>query len=193
MKEFDVTITEILERTIKVQAETKEEATEEAELQWDEGKHVLDADDFKSSNFRVVGERDRTLNVLFVEPLQPPKEIIISDSLSELQRLVEGNIECIYPFSDPVIIIANEEAKINNLKPNRGIYQDDELVDIVAGSFLIVGDGEESFESLTPEMIEKYSKEYEKPEKFYQLAGKIVAQKIELPKEKDTKPLVNER
>ena len=59
------------------------------------------------------------------------------------------------------------------------------MIEIMAGNFLVVGDGEENFESLPEDMCEKYSKLFEKPEKFFNLAGQIVVQKVDLPKEKD--------
>ncbi len=50
----------------------------------------------------------------------------------------------------------NETAKIDGLTPNRALYADNgELLDIVCGSFLVVGDGGENFTSLTPELKDK--------------------------------------
>ena len=127
------------------------------------------------------------LDGLLVEPLKPPVRIKIYNELKVLQEAVGGLIECIQPFADPVVIIDNEEGKIHDLKLNRSIYNDEgELHDIICGTFLVLGDGDEDFESLSPEMLEKYEKHFEKPEKFYSLAGKIIPQKIEPPKEKDT-------
>ena len=63
-------------------------------------------------------------------------------------------IECAYlPNDEEVVIICNEEGKINGLQLNRDIGHD-----IIAGPFLIVGDDYENgdFKSLTDEQIMKY-------------------------------------
>ena len=61
-----------------------------------------------------------------------------------------GYIEAVYPFEDPVAVIVNEEGKLEGLQLNRGIYDPDgRLYDIVSGTMLVVGLGEENFASLS--------------------------------------------
>lgn len=190
MKEFDITITETLEKTIKVKAESQEEAEDLVHDQWTQGIHVLDADNFTGATIKTADSREiedvAKLTVLLVEPMKPPIVVEMASDLDSLQKAVGGYIETVHFFDDPIEIICNEEGKIHSLPLNRAIYDEQgEMKEILVGSFLIVGDGEEDFESLSPEMIDKYSKLFEKPEKFYNLAGQIIAQKIDLPKDKD--------
>lgn len=92
-----------------------------------------------------------------------------------MQQMVEGYIEPAYYFDDPVAIIVNEEGKCNGLELNRAIYDESgNLIDIIAGSFLVVGFGEEDFCSLTPEQMEKFSKKFEIPEDILVLNGKVI-------------------
>ena len=59
---------------------------------------------------------------------------------------------------------------------NRALYDDDgEMYDIIAGPFLVVGLTEDSFSSLSDEMLSKYSEQFDKPEKFVRMDGKIHA------------------
>ena len=51
MKEFEVTITETLQKSITVEAATREEAQAMVEEMWDKGDVVLDADDFVGAEF----------------------------------------------------------------------------------------------------------------------------------------------
>ena len=51
MKEFEVTITETLQKSITVAAATREEAQAMVEEMWDKGDVVLDADHFVSAEF----------------------------------------------------------------------------------------------------------------------------------------------
>ena len=59
---------------------------------------------------------------------------------------------------------------------NRALRDDENSIyDIVSGTFLVVGLGEEDFCSLTPEQIEKYSEHFAEPEMFFMLDGEIQA------------------
>lgn len=107
------------------------------------------------------------MKALVVEPGQAPKKVEIADKLSTLQEIVGGKIECVYPFSDPVAIICNEEGKIMGLPANRGVYDEEgELYDILCGTFLITGLSESAFADLSDDLIEKYGRYYQYPEIF---------------------------
>lgn len=98
------------------------------------------------------------MTVLIVEPLKAPCVKTIPDGLESLQKIVGGSIEAVYPFEDPVGIICNEEGKLLNLPLNRALFdKNGRIYDIIAGTFLIVGLGEEDFISLSPEMVQKYA------------------------------------
>ena len=79
--------------------------------------------------------------------------------LESLQHEVGGYIEAVYPFEDPVAVICNEEGKYNGMTLNRALRDENgEIYDVLAGQFIIAGLGEESFDSLSEELIEKYKK-----------------------------------
>ena len=104
--------------------------------------------------------KEEKIRCLLVEPYELPKEIEIDNTLENLQDLVEGLIECVYlPNDSDVVIICNDEGKINGMKLNRYIGHD-----IIAGPFLIAGDDYENgeFKSLTDEQILKYKMRFDK-------------------------------
>ena len=114
------------------------------------------------------------LTVLCVKPGERPKRIEIESSLDALQRAVGGYIEAVYPYEDPVALIVNEEGKLNGLPLNRALRdEDNDIYDIVAGTFLVVGLGESEFASLTPALMEKYEKLFHSPEAFINLNGHL--------------------
>ena len=91
---------------------------------------------------------------LLVKPYELPEEIEIDNTLEAKQEKVGGYIECVYlPNDDSVVLICNEEGKINGMELNRFIGHD-----IIAGPFLIFGDDYENgeFKSLNHEQIMKY-------------------------------------
>jgi hypothetical protein len=120
------------------------------------------------------------MNVLVVEPMKTPYLKDIEPGLHSLQQEVGGYIEAIYPYEEPVGLVCNEEGKLEGLPLNRAIYRDDgEIIDIIAGTFLIVGLSEDNFAELSSELAEKYAKLFESPEVFYSENGQIYAQKVE--------------
>ncbi len=104
------------------------------------------------------------MNVLVVEPGYLPyeKEILDSaDHLEQMQAIVGGLIEPIYPYHEEVAIVCNEEGLINGLPFNRSVpggYGG------VFGTFFICGLGEEDFCSLPPELMERFKKEFRNSE-----------------------------
>lgn len=94
------------------------------------------------------------MKVLKVEPYQLPEVKEIDPGLASLQHEVNGWIEATYPFEDPVAIICNEEGRLNGMDYNRAIRDENgEVQEIIAGPFLIVGQGEEDFTSLSEDMV----------------------------------------
>ena len=121
---------------------------------------------------------NQKLTVLFVEPKKFPKEIQIDDTLEAMQELVDGYIEEYMPFEDEVALICNEEGKSRKMPLNRAIYGDDNKIsDIIAGSFFIVKApmDSEKYESLSKDLIEKYSHKFKYPERFAKVYGEIKA------------------
>lgn len=59
MKQYDVTITETLQRTVPIRAKSLAEAEEIAEKNWNNSEYVLGADDFQRADFKAK-ERNRS-------------------------------------------------------------------------------------------------------------------------------------
>lgn len=120
------------------------------------------------------------ITVLLVEPGKYPKPVEVGTELEDLQQAVGGYIEVTYPFEEEVGIIVNEEGKLSGLPLNRAIRDESgEIMDVVAGSFLVVGLTEESFGSLRPDQMENYKKMFHQPQTFLKMGRSIMA--IPLP------------
>ena len=119
------------------------------------------------------------MKVLMVEPGKIPYEADIEPGLRSLQAAVDGSIQAVYPYEDPVALICNEDGKFMGLPLNRALR--DDTGDIIAGNFIITGLGEESFSDLFPDLMEKYKEQFLAPESFVQLGGKILAVKQPVP------------
>lgn len=111
------------------------------------------------------------MDVLIVEPEKVPRMANITGDLNSLKQVVGGYIEAVYPFDDPVAIVCNEEGKLIGLPLNRKL----EDYDIIAGTFIVCGLGEDDFDSLTPELAEKYHEKFATPEIFMKMGSHIVA------------------
>lgn len=101
------------------------------------------------------------MKVLVVEVGRQPMVQEIDGSLRSMQEIVGGYIQPVYPWREEVALVCNEEGKINGMALNRPLLDDrGQLVDIIAGTFFICSApiDSESFQSLTDEQIEHYSR-----------------------------------
>lgn len=118
-----------------------------------------------------------TIEVVSVPVGEEAEPVEIENSLGSLQRYVHGYIEVIRPFEDrDVVVIVNEEGKINGLSPNRALMDENgDVIDIIAGDFLIASVSEDGeFTSLTQAQIRKYTKMFERPQMFLRGAGDTI-------------------
>lgn len=115
------------------------------------------------------------MKILRVEPEKSPEIVEMDGSLASLQDAVGGYIEAAYPWDDPVAIVCNDDGKFNGLAPNRAIYDTDgEIVDIIAGTFLIVGLTDDNFGDLPDELARKYANLFAVPECFLRSGDHIL-------------------
>ena len=132
---------------------------------------------------------ENTLSVLKIAPGQYPQQVEIDNGLKALQQAVGGSIGASYPFEDPVAIVYNDDGKLMGLPLNRALWDEDGLMyDVIAGTFLVVGLGEEDFVSLSPELAQKYEdfvslspelaqkyeEEFHQPEAFLPLGRRLM-------------------
>ncbi|MBQ7896419.1 MAG: DUF3846 domain-containing protein [Oscillospiraceae bacterium] len=96
------------------------------------------------------------MNVLVVEPGYIPYEKEIN-GLHEMQAVVGGYIEAIYPYEEMVAIVCNEEGLINGLPFNRSVEGG---YGGVFGTFFVCGLGEESFDSLSPAQMKHFKEKF---------------------------------
>lgn len=109
------------------------------------------------------------LKILIVEPRKPPREATISNHLESMQAVVDGLIQAIYPFAEPVALVCNDEGKFLGLSPNRSLRDENgNVYDIVCGTFFICAapPHRSNFESLSDEQIKRYSEYFSKIEYF---------------------------
>lgn len=133
--------------------------------------------EFDSSLTREAKEREIT--VLRCLPGKTAEVVKIPNTLKSLQSEVGGYIEAVYPSSDPVALIVNEEGKILGLPLNRALYTEDgQIYDIATGPMLVVGLTEDDFGSLRGDLLEKYTEKFRHPERFMQFGDQIMAFKI---------------
>lgn len=187
MKEFEVTITETLEKKITVEAMSKDEAEQAVRDMWNDADIILDAEDFIDVSFNTDDGQElsavndsKKLDVLLVEPGQYARMTTIDAGLKSLQKTVGGDIEAAYFFDDPVALVCQEEGKINGSELNRAVRDaDGEILDIIAGKFFICGLGEEDFASLPEGLKKKYEDMFHQPETFLKMGRSITAIPIE--------------
>ena len=133
-----------------------------------------------NENERNERKEEENMKVIIIEPGKKARKGEIGTDLESLQQAVDGYIEAIYPWEDPVCIIANEEGKLNGLKLNRALKDEEgNVYDVIAGTFIIAGLTEDNFGDIPDDLMGKYLKMFESPEQFLGFGNKIIAVKCE--------------
>jgi hypothetical protein len=102
------------------------------------------------------------IRALLVEVGEKPSEVLIENSLEELQSIVQGRIEFYSLRGSSSNIICNEEGKLIGMPGNRLVGNE-----IICGDFLVVGDnGYGETVSLTNKQISRYSAKFKTPLEF---------------------------
>ena len=107
------------------------------------------------------------IRVLLVEPMEKPRLVTIKHTLENLQELVGGTIQAVYPWDDPVALVCDDEGKFKGYPANRMLVDEDgEPYDIVVGTFFICGLSKDDFASLDDELAERFTERFRYPEMF---------------------------
>lgn len=91
------------------------------------------------------------IRIVLKNVAEEPKVMNIENTLKAKQKLVNGLIEVV-PVTDDILLICNEEGKLENLAPNL-VFD----YDFIAGDCFFIGDDfeNEGFKSLTNEQIKE--------------------------------------
>lgn len=122
----------------------------------------------------------RKIKVLLVEPLTEPRIVTIEHALENLQNLVDGYIQAIYPWEDPVALICNEDRIAMGLPLNRMLKDEEgQIYDIVHGTFFITGLSRDNFSSISEKLAEKFREMFQYPELYVRTEdGHVICFKI---------------
>ena len=103
------------------------------------------------------------MKILVCEPGKHPYVKDIEPELENLQHEVDGLIQALYPFSEEVAVVCNEEGLFrDDLAWNRTV----EKYGPIKGTFFVCGLGFDDFIGLNDEQIEKYKAIFWEPEIF---------------------------
>ena len=111
------------------------------------------------------------MKILVIAPNEHPKRVEIPHTLEDMQQVVEGYIQAVYPWTDLVALVCDEEGLINGKPLNRYIMPGM----VIAGTFFICGLGEEDFTDLLDDLAEKYEQMFYNPQVFARVNEDIVA------------------
>ena len=179
MKTYMVTITETMQKTVEVEANSREEAERMVEQRWNDSEYApghlvrvdfsarateRSRDHERCKEFSIMSE-EKKIKVVLLEPGKLARTAEIDASLAGMQKTLGGLIEPFYPFEEQVSIVCNEESKINGMRPNRSVKNDDGvMVDFIFGPAFICDCRGENLDSLSDEQINRYGKMFRYPE-----------------------------
>ena len=123
--------------------------------------------------------------ILVVEPKKRPYTKEIDGTLEEMQELVGGLIQVVYPFEERVALVCNDEGKLLGLPMNRALRDESGWpYDVICGTFFLCNAPEDSdnFTGLTQEQAEWYEEKFHAPEAFIKMKhGDVLCVPMEGP------------
>lgn len=121
------------------------------------------------------------MTVLAVEPGYAPYEKTIPHDVYAMQEIVGGPITSVYPYNEPVAIVANDEGILLGMDFNRSVEGG---YGGLFGTFFVCGLTVDDFCSLPPDQMERFKKKFHKAEILVAFYGnEPVTLKVE-PKQK---------
>lgn len=120
------------------------------------------------------------IRLLKIAPLEAPELIEVEHTLENLEELVGGTLQAVYPWEDPVAILCDDDGKFKGYPANRVLTDGDgEIYDIVVGTFFICGLTADNFGSLKDELARKYYERFRYPEMFFRrMDGKVLWRRL---------------
>ena len=110
------------------------------------------------------------MKILLIEPGKVPRPADIEPTLKAMQAVVDGPIQAVYPFEEPVALICHEEGKLLRLPLNRVLRHPETgtVYDVIAGPFFLCAAPPDSdrFQSLTPSQLQRYARQFRAIELF---------------------------
>lgn len=129
------------------------------------------------------------IKVVICEPFIEAKEIEVDSDYVSLSNLIGKYVSTFDLITNKVVIVYDDEGKLNGSQFNRAIFQEDkltdfktkkkhQLIDLIYNSFIICGTDGENLISLTDEQIEQYKNLYKYSEILNMNDEKIMVTKI---------------
>lgn len=116
------------------------------------------------------------LTVVIVKPGQHPYTTTITNTLAAFQQTVGGYIQ-VLQLDEHTALICDEEGKLKGYQPNRGLVLNDQLVDVIHGTFILLATdpNTRALTSLTEEQANTLLNQYWNPEEFDVFNGQVIA------------------
>ena len=115
----------------------------------------------------------KNITILVVEPGRKPRQVTMEHTLENLQNMVGGHIQAIYPWKDHAALVCNDDGVALDLPFNR--YVQEGGYGPIMGNFFICGLGCEDFISLTEEQLARYAQRFALAEMIFLTAEDRVA------------------
>ena len=113
------------------------------------------------------------MTILVVEPGKAPRLEEIEHAITELQRVVGGCIQAIYPWDEAIALVANDNGIAEGLEFN--CFVRERRYGPIFGTFFLCGLGQEDFISISGEQAERYAGRFAHPELLLRIGRQLVA------------------
>ena len=182
---YKVEITETLQMNVEVEADSLEEAERIVIDKWYKGDYILDADNFVDVDFEAEELKPEKIKVVLLEPNKLARTVEIGNLLMDYEKIIGGNAEAIYPFEEDVCIVRCDPELTNGMSLNRSLFDKDNNLIILSGTFFLCNCEGDFFKSLSAEQLKKYKSEFKLPERFIKVNGELKGVKYNPNKDRE--------
>ena len=123
-------------------------------------------------------------NFVLVEPGKEAKIISMELSLDNMQKVVGGLIQTVYPWKSGEVLVCNDNGMILGLPMNRALFRFDnpedlgpgyefDIYDIVFGTFFVCAQSGGELVGLTDDQSGHFKERFLNPERFVYLNRKL--------------------
>lgn len=116
------------------------------------------------------------MKVLICEPFKPPRAADIENTLEGMQTIVDGYIEVVHPWNEPIVVVCNEEGLLKKLSFNRCLNGHP-----IFGTFFLCSTAHEDFTDLPNEAMLRFASELYWPQRLVNIDGCLTVIQMEEP------------
>lgn len=114
--------------------------------------------------------KGKIISALLVEQGVPARRILIENTQEVIRDILGGDVCLCKYWDDNAVVLRNQSIPPTQDNLNRAIFENNRIVDVIPGSFIICGqDASAGLTGLSGELLFKYTVKFHVPDRFQKI------------------------